>query len=223
MVQMLQLKSREEWLEKRTSFIGGSDASAIVGLNPYMTNVDLWEIKTGRRKQRDISNVSVVKYGTDAEKYLRELFKLDFPQYKVFYEEHNIWLNDKYPFAHASLDGWITVLDDEEGVQGKKGVFECKTTEILQSMQKEKWRNKLPDNYYIQVLHYLMVTEFDFAVLKAQLKYNYAGDISLSTKHYFIDREEVKEDIEYLADAEAKFAEYIKTDKRPPLVLPDNI
>lgn len=221
MVQMLQLKSREEWLEKRTSYIGGSDASAIVGLNPYMTNVDLWEIKTGRRKQRDISNVSVVKYGTDAEKYLRELFKLDFPQYKVFYEEHNIWLNDKYPFAHASLDGWISERD-EEGIQDKMGVFECKTTEILQSMQKEKWRNKLPDNYYIQVLHYLMVTEFDFAVLKAQLKYNYAGDISLSTKHYFINREEVEEDIEYLADAEAKFAEYIRTDTRPPLVLPDN-
>lgn len=217
MVQMLKLKSREEWLEKRTSYIGGSDASAIVGLNPYMTNVDLWEIKTGRRQQRDISNVDVVKYGTEAEKYLRELFKLDYPQYKVDYEEHNIWLNDKYPFAHASLDGWIT---DTESFF--KGVFECKTTEILQSMQKEKWRNKIPDNYYIQVLHYLMVTEFDFAVLKAQLKYNYAGEISLSTKHYFINRKEVKEDIEYLADAEAKFAEYIKTDKRPPLVLPDN-
>lgn len=218
MVQMKQFKTREEWLHGRTSCIGGSDASAIVGLNPYMTNVELWEIKTGRRVQRDISNVAVVKYGTEAEHLLRELFILDFPQYKVEYVEHNIWTNDKYPFAHASLDGWLT-----EKESGKKGVWECKTTEILQSMQREKWRDRIPDNYYIQVLHYLAVTEFDFAILKAQLKYNYGGKISLSTKHYTIDREEVKDDIEYLMDAEAKFAEYVKADKCPPLVLPDNI
>ena len=216
MVQMLQLNSREEWLEKRTSYIGGSDASAIVGLNPYMTNVDLWEIKTGRRKQRDISNVDVVKYGTEAEKYLRELFKLDFPQYKVDYEEHNIWLNDKYPFAHASLDGWLV---DEDG---RKGVLEIKTTNILQSMQKEKWKDKVPDNYYIQVLHYLMVTEFEFAILKAQLKYEHNnGDVFLTTKHYKIERAEVEEDIKYLEDAERKFHnDYIINNRQPNLVLP---
>ena len=222
MVTMKQYKTREEWLNGRTSCIGGSDASAIVGLNPYMTNVELWEIKTGRRTQRDISNVAVVKYGTEAEHLLRELFILDFPNYKVQYIDNNIWTNDRYPFAHASLDGWLTEID-EDGVQGRKGVWECKTTEILQSMQKEKWRGRIPDNYYIQVLHYLMVTEFDFAVLKAQLKYNYGGNISLSTKHYTIEREEVKNDIYYLIEAEAKFAEYVKTDTRPPLVLPDNI
>lgn len=212
---MQVFKTREEWLNARTSFIGGSDASSIVGLNPYMTNVELWEIKTGRRKSLDISDKPYVKYGIQAEYHLRELFKLDFPQYTVYYEDNNIWTNDKYPFAHASLDGWLT---DENG---RKGVFENKTTEILQSMQREKWRDKIPDNYYIQVLHYLMVTEFDFAILKAQLKYEYSGNISLSTKHYSIEREEVLEDIRYLEAAEREFAEYVKADKCPPLVLPN--
>lgn len=221
MVKMKTYPSREDWLHERTSYIGGSDASAIVGLNPYMTNVDLWELKTGRRVQRDISNVDAVKYGINAEHLLRELFILDYPQYKVEYVEHNIWTNDHYPFAHASLDGWLTEIDTEDGTEGRKGVWECKTTEILQSMQKEKWKNRIPDNYYIQVLHYLMVTEFDFAVLKAQIKYNYGGNISLSTKHYTIESEEVKDDIDYLIEAEAKFYEYVKTDTRPPLVLPD--
>ncbi len=213
--KMQVFKTREEWLNARTSYIGGSEASAIVGLNPYMTNVELWEVKTGRRKSTDISDKPYVKYGIEAEYQLRELFKLDFQQYKVAYEDNNIWTNDKYPFAHASLDGW---LQDE---RGRKGVFENKTTEILQSMQREKWRGKVPDNYYIQVLHYLLVTEFDFAILKAQLKYEYSGNISLSTKHYFIEREEVLEDIRYLEAAEAEFARYIKEDKCPPLVLPD--
>jgi putative phage-type endonuclease len=215
MVKMLKLKNRSEWLEMRTSYIGGSDASCIVGMNPYKTNVELWENKTGRRTPEDISDNPFVKYGSEAEKYLRELFALDFPQFAVNYCDHNIWLNDKYPFAHASLDGWIT---DE---LGREGVLEIKTTNIIQSIQKEKWNHRIPDNYYIQVLHYLMVTEFDFAILKAQLKYDYDGDIFLNTKHYRIEREEVQDDIDLLEKAERKFYENIINDTRPSLVLPE--
>lgn len=214
MVETIILKNRAEWLENRKGRIGGSEAACIVGMNPYQTNVELWEYKTGRRVAEDISDKPFVKYGTNAEEYLRELFKLDYPQYNAHYVDNNMWLNDKYPFAHASLDGW---LEDEKG---RRGVLEIKTTNILQSMQREKWNNRIPDNYYIQVLHYLMVTEFDFAVLKAQLKYDYDGDIFLTTKHYLIEREEVQEDIEFLEKAERKFFECIKEDRQPNLVLP---
>lgn len=214
MVEMIQLKDRAEWLEARKNRIGGSEAACIVGMNPYRSNVELWEIKTGQVEAEDISDKPYVKYGSEAEQHLRELFKLDFPQYKVSYVEDNMWLNDKYPFAHASLDGW---LEDEKG---RRGVLEIKTTNILQSMQREKWNHRIPDNYYIQVLHYLMVTEFDFAALKAQLKYDYDGDIFLTTKHYLIEREEVQEDIDFLEKAERKFFECIKEDRQPNLVLP---
>lgn len=214
MVEKIILKNRDEWLEKRAGRIGGSDASCIVGMNPYKSNVELWEEKTGKKQAEDISDKPYVKYGTEAEAHLRALFALDFPQFKVSYEENNMWLNDKYPFAHASLDGW---LEDE---QGRKGILEIKTTNILQSMQKEKWKNRIPDNYFIQVLHYLMVTEFDFAILKAQLKYDYDGDIMLTTKHYLIERDEVRDDIEYLQKAEKDFYSAIKEKRRPSLVLP---
>lgn len=215
MIKMLKLKSREEWLEKRTSYIGGSDASCVVGMNPYKTNVELWEQKTGRREAENIDGNPFVEYGRNAEEYLRELFALDFPKYEVNYIDNNIWLNDKYPFGHASLDGWLT---DEIG---RFGVLEIKTTNILQSIQKEKWNHRIPDNYYIQVLHYMIITEADFAILKAQLKYDYDGEIFLTTKHYQIERAEVLDDIEYLIKAEEQFYKAIKDDKRPPLLLPD--
>lgn len=213
-VEMLTLKSRDEWLERRRSYIGGSDAAAVVGLNPYKTNVELWQEKTGQLQPKDISGEPYVKYGHDAEEPLRELFRLDFPDYQVFYAENNMWINDKYPFAHASLDGWLTDRD------GRRGVWECKTTNILQSIQREKWNHKIPDNYYCQVLHYLAITEFDFAILKAQLKYDYDGDVMLTTKHFFIDRAEVEDDINYLMKAERRFADSVKTGKRPNLLLP---
>ena len=214
MIEMKVLKNREEWLQNRQR-IGGSDASAILGMNPYRTNIELWQIKTGQMIPEDISDKPYVKYGTQAEEHLRELFKLDFPEYQVFYEENNMWLNDKYPFAHASLDGWLMDQD------GRKGVWECKTTNILQSMQKEKWKDRIPDNYYIQLLHYLMVTEFEFAVLKAQLKSEFNGEIYLQTKHYKIERAEVQADIEFLESSEREFWKQVQERKRPGLILPE--
>lgn len=212
---MYILKDRDEWLKARSGRIGGSDASAIIGMNPYRTNIELWQIKTGQLIPEDISDKPYVKYGTEAEQHLRELFKLDYPEYQVMYEENNMWLNDKYPFAHASLDGWLVDQD------GRRGVWECKTTNILQSMQKEKWDHRIPDNYYIQVLHYLMVTEFDFAVLKAQLKYDFDDEVYLQTRHYKMERSDVQEDIDFLVSAEKKFWQDIQEKRMPDFILPE--
>lgn len=209
------LNSREEWLKNRNKGIGGSEISAVVGCNPYMDNVVLWEIKTGRRKADDISDKPYVRYGTQAEEHLRTLFALDFPQYKVMYEENNSFANDRYPFAQASLDGW---LKDENG---RLGILEIKTTEILRSGQMDKWKDRIPMNYYCQVCFYMAVMEADFSVLKAQLKTDFDGDVRLETKHYHIERNEAQEDIDYLMQKGAEFWEYVKSDTRPPLVLPE--
>lgn len=213
-VKYMTFDSREEWLKGRTSRIGGSDASCILGLNPYKTNAQLFDEKTGRTVPEDISEKPYVKYGSEAEMHLRELFRLDFPEYELLYAENNMWTNDKYPFAHASLDGWLVDRD------GRKGIWECKTTNIRQSSQREKWNHRIPDNYYVQCLWYLAITEFDFCILKAQLKSEFEGDIYIQTKHYRFERDEVQADIDYLMKKGSDFWECVKANKRPPLVLP---
>ncbi len=213
-VNKLVLGSRDEWLKARLNHIGGSDASVCVGMNPYKTNVELWEEKTGQRKPEDISGKDYVIYGTKAEEYLRGLFALDFPEYQVFYDDNNMFLNSDYPWMHASLDGEL--MDQE----GRCGILEIKTTEILQSMQKEKWNDRIPDNYFCQVLHYLAVTGYEFAVLKAQLKSKWGGELRITTKHYFIERKDVEEDIKYLVDAEKRFWKCVESGRRPDLILP---
>lgn len=129
MVEMKVLGSHEEWLKARTK-IGGSDASAIFGMSPYKTNVDLFKEKAYGIEPEDISDKPYVKYGTEAEKHLRELFKLDYPQYQVGYVENNMFTNDKYPWAHASLDGWLT-----EKSTGRKGVARMDRGSYLLSYQ----------------------------------------------------------------------------------------
>ena len=34
-------KNEQQWLKGRMNGIGGSDASAVVGMNPYKSNIDL--------------------------------------------------------------------------------------------------------------------------------------------------------------------------------------
>ena len=115
---------------------------------------------------------------------------------------------------HASLDGEL--LDST----GRHGILEIKTTNILQGSQWEKWRDKIPDNYFCQVLHYLAVTEYDFAVLKAQIKSGQGERMRIETRHYFIERKEVEEDIECLVESERKFWNCVITGTRPDLILP---
>lgn len=69
MVKQVRLKDRDDWLRNRKR-IGGSDAAAVIGRNPYKTNIELWQEKTGRVEAEDISDRPYVVYGTEAEQYL---------------------------------------------------------------------------------------------------------------------------------------------------------
>lgn len=220
MIEKVILKDREEWLHHRSKYIGGSDSACIIGLNPWKSNVDLWKEKTGKVEAEDISSKPYVQFGINAEPILRDLFRLNYPQYKLDYDENNSYLNDKYPFAAASLDGELTDI-----TTGRKGIWECKTTEIVSSMSKEKWAGKIPDNYYCQILHYLLVREdCEFAHLTALLTFKFEDkELYQQIKNYHIERADVAEDIAYLAEKESEFYESLKSGRCPALILPDLI
>lgn len=212
---ILKPKNREEWLSMREKVgIGGSEAGTVLGLNKYMSNVDLWRIKTGRAKAEDISDNPAVKYGKQAEEHLRGLFKLDFPEYTVDYHEFYMYVNDVYKWLFATLDGEIT---DENG---KHGILEIKTTTIRNSIQWDEWDNKIPDVYYAQILHQLAATSWDFVILKAHIRYIKDNELAATERHYRIDRNEVQAEIDYLIQQEQAFVNAVKNDTMPPLILP---
>ena len=120
--KIYDFEDEKAWLKGRLNGIGGSDASAVVGKNPYKTNIELFEEKTGRRIAPDISEKPYVIYGKEAEQFIRELFRLDYPQYQVAHHEFRILQSLEYPFMQASLDGELVDQD------GRKGILEIKTT-----------------------------------------------------------------------------------------------
>lgn len=213
---IIKINSREEWLKARQSQgIGGSEAGCILGRNKYKTNVELWEEKTGRAEPPDLSDNAAVQFGKFAEPLLRELFKQDYPQYSVDYHEFDLYVNDTYPFIFATLDGEITAAD------GSRGILEIKTTTIQNKLQWNEWDNKIPDSYYVQILHQLAATGWDFAILKAYIRYYVDGEVRVTIRHYRIERKDVLTDIQYLIKAECEFWEKVQNDEQPPLILPN--
>ena len=212
---VLKPETHEEWLEQRKCGIGGSDAGTVLGVNKYKSNVELWLEKTGQSEPEDISNKPAVKFGKFAEQHLRELFKQDFPDYQVDYHEFWMYQNDKYPFIYATLDGELTAPD------GSKGILEIKTTTIQNKSQWDEWEDKIPDSYYAQVLHQLVATGWNFAVLKAYIRYYKDGELRVSIRHYRIDRKDKEADMQYLIECESKFWASVKSKTRPALLLPE--
>ena len=203
-----------QWMDMRRMGIGGSDAAAVLGLSPFKTNVDIWEEKVGIKDAEDISAKPQVQYGREAEDLLFKLFALDHPQYKCATNKETVY---RRGFMFASLDGELM----EKGT-GRRGIFECKTTEIHSHKELAKWEKRVPDYYYTQILHYLIVTGWDFVKLKAQLKMlGTGGEVELITRHYTFDRKDVAEDLQYVYIGEKTFWGYVERNERPPLILPN--
>ena len=214
MLKMVRYRNREQWLKARKRFIGGSDVSCILGLNPYKTNVQLFREKKGIVEPDDLSDNPLVQYGTQAEEHIRALFSLDRSDLKVEYIKDNSWRNTDYPFAAASLDGWST---DENG---RKGILEIKTSTITTSQQANKWKDQIPDNYFCQVLFYLGVTEWEYVDLRANLKYVYPGrDTYTITRDYHLERHDYEQDIATVMEAAENFHQALKKGEEPPVRL----
>lgn len=214
MLKMVRYRNREQWLKARKRFIGGSDVSCILGLNPYKTNVQLFREKKGLIEPDDLSDNPLVQYGTQAEEHIRALFSLDRSDLKVEYIKDNSWRNTDYPFVAASLDGWT---QDENG---RKGILEIKTSTITTSQQANHWKNQIPDNYFCQVLFYLGVTGWSFVDLRANLKYVYPErDTYTITRDYHLERSDYEQDIATVMEAAEEFARALKKGEEPPVRL----
>lgn len=215
MITFYDYHSRESWLAARNLGIGASEVAAAVGLpDAFMTRRQLWRLKTGKDKPKDLSENERVAYGTEAEAPLRELFRLKHRnEYEVEYHPYRVYRNDEYPCLFCTLDGEL--IDKQDG---RKGVWECKTVEIRSAREAAEWDGKIPDRYYAQVVAQMVVTGYDFAILNCEKRY---ADGSAEIKEYYISRENVREsgDLEYIPQACAEFWQSVQKRKEPETVI----
>ena len=214
--QVSVYQSREEWLEARKDGLGASDAPALLGVSPWKNNVQLWEEKCGVTIPEDIGDNPAVKYGNDAEPLLRQFFMLDHPEYGLSFTPYKIIRHQDYPFITCTPDGELL-----ENVTDRRGGLEIKTTQILSPVGWQHWKGRIPDNYYAQVCHQMLATGWEFVELLVQIKYTTAsGEDRKETRHYKIEREDAREDIDLVEQEAIRFWRCVEQRKRPNLKLP---
>ena len=187
---------REEWLAERMKGIGGSDAAAILGLNPYHSPYALWTEKTGKITPEDISDKEAVRLGNDLEQYVAERFTEKTG--KKVRRENFILRNSDYPFAHANIDRWVI---------GENAGLECKTSSSY-DMARQCKEGEIPKHYYCQCVHYMMVT--------GAQKW-YLGILVFGSGFYLFEIERNEDEIAALADAERCFWENVTRDVPPAI------
>lgn len=135
--------SREEWLMLRKSGIGGSDAGAVCGLNPYASPMSVFRDKVSEGVEAE-DNESM-RQGRDLEDYVARRF-MEATGLKVR-RSNQMYRSLEHPFMIADVDRMVV---------GENSGLECKTASAYSS---DKWKDgEIPPHYLIQCYHYMAVT-----------------------------------------------------------------
>ncbi|MNR83189.1 YqaJ-like viral recombinase domain protein [compost metagenome] len=143
--------TQAEWLEVRRKGIGSSDCAAACGLNPYMSMLELWMIKTGRIQQNieeESEDHAPLYWGKQLEPLVAEYYSMH-TQHKV--RRVNAVLQHPDPDKHfmlANLDYSVVGSDEVQ-------ILECKTAGEYGA---KLWREGVPLYVLCQVQHQLAVT-----------------------------------------------------------------
>lgn len=186
------MEDRENWLKAREAGIGGSDAAVIVGLSKWKSPFQLWLEKTGQAEAEDISGNERVYWGTVLEEVVAHRFT-ELTGKKV--QRKGLLQHEDYPFLLASVDRMVI---------GEDAGLECKTTNRFAT---QAWEgDEIPDAYYVQCQHYMMVTGCKKWYIACLIGGN-----------RFVWKEVVRDegDIKALLDAETSFWEMVQNGTMP--------
>ena len=130
----------QEWIQDRLDnpSIGASQSSAIMGLNPYQSAVDVYFDLVDGFEQDD--NLAMY-LGREMEPIIKKLF-MERTGLKVL-NDNKIRIDQEYDFLTTNLDGMVV----GEGVP-----VEYKTSGM-------PWTGDIPEHYFVQIQHQMMVTE----------------------------------------------------------------
>ena len=204
-------KDRKEWLESRLGYIGASDSSCILDKNPYKSlSSYLMEKRSGLDFKE--SKKGILKYGQDNEQILRQLFIIDYrTKYRLEYVDNCIVYSKLYKGLSCSPDSLL--LEIGRKMQSRKGILEIKTAYAKNEEQLEEWNKNIPINYYIQILHQLLVMQdLDFAIIRSKIKVydKQVKEYYYVIKDYYIERSDVQADIDFVLKMELEFKELNK-------------
>lgn len=161
--------SETDWLAYRSSGLGASEISAVLGLNPYKSSIELFYEKIGMYPKISIENIAMFM-GTEQEAFVANLWQYWGGNEESLIENYrnknlirkcqrvNAYVrNPEYPHLFVSLDRKINKHGDKD-----EGALEIKT---ISGYEADKWEGGIPPSHIMQLQTQLMVCMFDYGEL----------------------------------------------------------
>lgn len=193
-IREIKTQNHDEWVQLRKKSIGGSDAGAIAGYNPYMAAHSLWAEKSGHVDGFEGNLTTEV--GSYLEPLVADLFTRETGK-KVRRRNATVY-NDDYPWAHANVDRVII---------GENALLECKTTNSPPNLKMFR-KGEYPPAWYCQVMHYMAVCGYRKAYIAVLIE---CKDFKVFEVDW--DEEEAAE----LMDMERIFWQHVQDGTPPPV------
>jgi len=144
-------------LLERKKGIGGSDAAAAIGLNPYKSPLELYQEKRGEIEPPDLSDNEAVHFGNVLEDTIaNEYFRRTGQNIR---RKNQIVIHPRMNWMRANVDRILT---------GQNKILECKAPGFNQRDQwGEPGTDEIPLQYLVQCVHYMIVGDYDGADVAA--------------------------------------------------------
>lgn len=135
---------------KRSKGIGGSDVAVLCGLSKYKTAYQLYLEKRGELPV-DNTDSEIMRFGRRLEKPIADEFA--FRSGRKVWRQRKTLKHPEHKFILGNIDRW----QERDEV---RGVYEGKNANW---MQRKMWLDGgVPQGYYLQLQHYLLVTGCTF-------------------------------------------------------------
>ena len=199
----------DEWRARRFEYVGASEISAVLGLNPYRGPLDVWQEKTGVISG-DL-DLQVMRLGTLFEPTIIEFARREFGL--TIYDVPELLGHETHDCLRCNLDG-LAIID------GEQVVVECKHAGARGSREHLR---KLAESgtvtpgtsvatWYVQIQSQLVVTGLKRALL-----------VALCDKDFHVI--EIERDVELcdliLRNVPAWWSAFVETKTEPPATRAD--
>jgi len=208
-------------MSERATYIGGSDAAAIAGLSSRRTRYETYFLKTGEVEEEEYNNQSIW-LGNTFEDTVRKVYEQQSGNKTLLLHDdkgaQRLIRNAKHPFIGGHIDA--VIVPEGKSVHGNQELWrddptgwpllEVKTANVT---QRDRWgepgTDEVPQEYLVQVYHYMLVLDAPWADLAVFFWDNFAPKFEV----YHIERDE--EALEGLLELEVEFWNDVQSRNEP--------
>lgn len=150
----------EQWHKDRLNGIGGSEASTVLGINPWQTRLQLYDKKVERKIDLSSSDNIRFKLGHILEPLIAEEYTKKTGR---ILESRPQKIHPLFPFMNGNIDREI-IISNKNKIQTSNGILEIKTKGAFINWE----GNEIPPYYIAQLQHYLAIYGYNwgsFAIL----------------------------------------------------------